>query len=80
MRIKQEDVERIVAEYVESLGCYPCVLRGSELDDGENPPVWRAYFSFCKTTEQEEEEIGLPCSLVIEVNDLTGEASHIAHL
>jgi hypothetical protein len=78
--MKQEDVERIATEYVESTGVAPCVLDGSEFDDKENPPIWRVYFSFCKTTEQEEAEIGLPWSLTIHVSDLTGAASHIAHL
>ena len=75
--MKQEDVERIAAEYVESIGVAPCLLDGSEFDDKDNHPVWSVFFSFC---ERSEEWVGLPHSLVIEVNDLTGEASHIEHL
>lgn len=76
-KMKQEDVERIATEYVESLGVTPCLLDGSEFDGKENPPIWNVFFSFCETSQ---EWIGFPHSLTIEVNDLTGEASHIAHL
>jgi hypothetical protein len=75
--LKQEDVERIASEYVANLGCAPCLLDGSEFYEEENPPMWRVFLSF---KEWAEEHIGLPHSLVIDVNDLTGEASHIPAL
>jgi hypothetical protein len=76
-KMKQEEVERIAAEYVASLGVAPCLLDGSEFDDKENPPIWRVFFSF---SESPEDAIGLPHFLLIEVNDLTREPSHIPHL
>jgi hypothetical protein len=79
-KMKQEDVERIAVQYVASLGVYPCLLDGSEFDDKDNPPVWRVYFSFCKSTAEEDEGIGLPNGLVVHVDDLTGTASSIPHL
>ena len=76
-KMKQEDVERIAAEYVARIGVAPCLLDGSEFYVGENPPIWRVFFSFC---ESPKEAIGLPYALIIEVNDLTREASHTEHL
>jgi len=75
--MKQEDVERIAAEYAKGLGLAPFRVLGSEFDDDENPPSWRAYLSFC---ESPTDEIGWPDGLVIDVDDLTEEASHIASL
>ena len=76
-KMKQEDVERIATEYVESIGVRPCLLVGSEFYGEDDPPSWRVFFRFC---ESPTDEIGLPHSLVIDVNDLTGEASSIASL
>jgi len=75
-KMKQEDVERIATEYAQSLGVAPFLLDGSEFDDNDNP-IWRVHLSFCKSPT---EEMGLPSGFVIDVNDFTGEASHIASL
>ncbi|MBP3959987.1 hypothetical protein J8F10_32500 [Gemmata sp. G18] len=76
-KMKQEDVERIAAEYIVSIGVAPCLLDGSEFKDADDHPIWRVYFSFRDISEKWN---GLPVSLTIEVNDVTGEASHIDHL
>jgi hypothetical protein len=75
--MKQEQVEQIAVEYVERIGVRPCLLEGSEFDDKDDLANWRVYFSFCESSEK---AIGLPHSLVIEVDDVTGVASHIEHL
>jgi hypothetical protein len=50
--MKQEDVERIAAEYVASIGVAPCLLDGSEFDDKDNPQIWRVFFRFCESSEE----------------------------
>jgi hypothetical protein len=76
-RMRQENVEKIATEYAETIGLAPLLVAGSEFDDSDNPPIWRVFICSCESSEK---EIGLPDSLVIDVNDLTGEASHIASL
>lgn len=76
-KMKQEDVERIATGYAKGLELAPFRLLGSEFDENGDPPNWRVYLSFC---EPPTDEIGWPDGLVIDVNDLTGEASHIASL
>lgn len=76
-RMKQEDVEKIATEYAKGLELAPFRIEGSEFDDNDTPPSWRVYLSFC---EPPTDEIGWPDGLVIDVNDLTAEASHINSL
>lgn len=75
--MNQQDVEEIAIQYLMSTGFAPFVVDGSEFDDKEDPPIWRVFISF---REFYEEEIGLPALMVVQVNDLTGLASHEAML
>ena len=74
-KMKAENVERIATVYAESLGIRPFHVEGSAFDGSDFPPIWRVFLSF---HESSEEEIGLPHFLVILVDDLSGEASHIS--
>lgn len=75
--MNQADVERIATEYVKNIEIVPFIIDGSEFDDSVSPSIWRVYIGF---REPFEEWIGLPHSLIVEVNDATGEASHIKSL
>lgn len=76
-RMTQEDAERIAAEYFKGIGCAPADLDGSVFDGTEDPPIWLVFFTF---RERSDELIGLPDGLIVHVNDLTGEPSHLMNL
>lgn len=77
MTLNQADVERIATTYAMSLGVAPFVVDGSELDKTQDRPAWRVFLTF---TETDDGWVGLPDGMIVDVDAVTGEASHIASL
>ena len=75
--MKHEEVEAIAAKYATSIGVAPFLVDGSDFDDTSDPPSWRVYVSFCESSTT---EIGFPHSMIVHVNDLTAEPSHVQML
>ena len=77
MTVKQDDAERVATLYATNLGVGPFIVDGCEFDETEERPFWRVFLAFA---EQSDTDIGLPASLIVRVDALTGEASHISML
>lgn len=77
-RLKQDEVERIAAEFAKTLGfAAPYELAGSAFYEGgrdeyDDTLYWNVYFCGRDTAQV---EIGLSCDFLITIDDVTGEAS-----
>lgn len=77
MMLTEEEVERIATSYAKGIGIGSFVVDGAELDETEEKPFWRVFLGF---TDQDEVEVGLPDSMIVRIDALSGEASHTASL
>jgi len=75
MKLKPAEIERIATDYAKSIGLAPFVVDGGDFDESDPDQIWKVYLSFCESAG-----IGLPDSVVIQVSDVTGIASHIQAL
>jgi hypothetical protein len=75
--LNEENAQRIATSYARSIGVGPFVVDGCELDETEEKPFWRVFLGF---TDPAEVDVGLPDSLIVRVDALSGDASHTAML
>ena len=74
--IGEKDAEGAATKYAQSIGVGPFIVDGSELDETESSPFWRVFLGF---TEPFEVDTG-PDSMIVRVDAITGEATHIPML
>lgn len=75
--IKVDEAENIAKRYAETMRVSPFIVDGCELDESEVRPFWQVFLGFI---EPFGAEIGLPDSMIVRVDALTGEATHIVSL
>jgi hypothetical protein len=75
--INEKDAESVATKYAQSIGVGPFIVDGSELDETESVPFWRVFLGF---TEPFDVDVGVPDSMIVRVDALTGEATHVPML
>lgn len=77
-RLEQVDAERIASEYAKHIGVRPFIVEGSTLhiDLDVDKPIWHVMLTYCEPSN----DLAFPDWMSINVDDATGQASHIERL
>jgi hypothetical protein len=83
--IKESDAVTIARKYAEELGLTSYIMDGCMLSESGGSPCWLVFLRFPEDHFDEFKDvidgyIGLPSSLAVAVDAVTGEPSHIPHL
>lgn len=71
--LSHDDAVDIATIYAKGIVAGDFEVDGCELDETKDRPHWNVFISFC---DVDEEWIGMPFAMLVEVDAVTGKASH----